>query len=67
MYTDEIVEDVRRARDDFARQYDYDITRICDAIRIRQSASSRPVVSRATAKQKLGGKNRIGYKLEPVT
>lgn len=46
MYKDEIVDEVRKARDDFARQYDYDISRICDAIRIRQSESSRPVVSR---------------------
>ncbi len=66
MYKDEIVDEVRKARDDFARLYDYDISRIYDAIRVRQSESPRPVVSRVTRKRKLHNNVSIDHELESV-
>ena len=43
---DEIVEEVRRVRDEFAAKYNYDIAAICAAIRELQNARGREVVTR---------------------
>ena len=47
---DPIVDEVRKARDEYARQFDYDLKAICRDLRKRQDASGRRVVSFA-AKQ----------------
>lgn len=38
---DEIVEEVRRERDQYAKQFDYDVRRLSDDLRKRESASGR--------------------------
>ena len=43
---DEIVEEVRKARDEFAARYNYDISAICAAIREIQNTSGRKIVTR---------------------
>ena len=43
---DEIVEEVRKARDEFAARHNYDISAICAAIRELQNTSGRKIVSR---------------------
>lgn len=64
MYRDEIVDEVRKVRDEFARKYDYDISRICDAIRARQSQSNREIVSRSgeTKKPQIAGDRPVVVK-----
>ncbi len=45
---DPIVEEVRKARDEYARQFDYDLKAICRDLRERQNAGGRRVVSFVT-------------------
>ncbi len=42
---DTIVEEVRRIRDDFARQFNYDLHAMCDDLRREQQLSDAVVVS----------------------
>ncbi|OHB64456.1 MAG: hypothetical protein A2Y76_05675 [Planctomycetes bacterium RBG_13_60_9] len=42
---DPIVEEVRRARDAHAKQFNYDLDAICEDLRKREKASGRPTVS----------------------
>jgi hypothetical protein len=42
---DPIVEEVRRARDAHARQFNYDLDAICADLKKREEASGRPTVS----------------------
>ncbi len=42
---DKIVEEVRRAREDYARQFDFDLDAICRDLRRKQESSGVPVVS----------------------
>jgi hypothetical protein len=42
---DPIVEEVRKARDEYARQFDYDLKAICQDLKKQQDASGRKVVS----------------------
>ena len=44
-WNDEIVEEVRRVRDEYAAKFDYDISAICADIRKKQVESGRKVVS----------------------
>ena len=44
MYDDPIVAEIRRLRDDYARQFDYDLDRICRDLKERQSRSKRKLV-----------------------
>lgn len=44
-WKDEIVEEVREARDKHAAKFDYDISAICADIRRKQEASGRKIVS----------------------
>jgi hypothetical protein len=46
MWTDEIVEEVRRARAEHAAQHGNDLRRIFQDLKRKQDASSRQVVSR---------------------
>ncbi len=41
---DPIVEEVRAARDAIARQFDYDVEKLAEALRARQAESGRPAV-----------------------
>lgn len=42
---DPIVEEVRRARDAHAKQFNYDLDAICEDLRKREQASGRPTIS----------------------
>ena len=44
-WNDEIVDEVRRVREEHAEKFNYDISAICADIRRKQAASSRRVVS----------------------
>lgn len=46
MIEDPIVQEVRAARDEYARQFNYDLKAIVRDLRLRQQAEGRPVVSR---------------------
>ena len=45
MTEDPIVEEVRRARDDYAKSFHYDLDAICRDLQQKQTQSGRPVVS----------------------
>ena len=45
MIKDPIVEEVRKARDDYARKFNYDLDAICRDIQKRQNRSKRKLVS----------------------
>ena len=45
MWTDPIVAEVRRAREEYSARYQHDIKAICRAAREEQARSGRPVVS----------------------
>ncbi len=47
MYKDEIVEEVRRIKEEHAAEYGYDIEAMCRALRAKQKKSGRKVVSPA--------------------
>ncbi len=47
MWKDEIVEEVRQARDEYAAQFNYDIAAICADIRQRQQLTGRNVVKQS--------------------
>jgi len=42
---DEIVDEVRKAREDYARQFDFDLDAICRDLRQKQQAGGQRVVS----------------------
>lgn len=44
-WNDEIVEEVRRVREEHAAKFDYDISAICADIRRKQAESGRKIVS----------------------
>jgi len=44
-WTDPIVEEVRRVRDEHAAKFRYDLGALCDNLRKEQNASKRKVVS----------------------
>lgn len=50
MIHDLIVAEVRRVRDEYARQFDYDIRAICADLRRQQQSSGRIVVDRSGIK-----------------
>jgi hypothetical protein len=45
MYKDEIVEEVRAAREEYARQFNFDLEAICRDLREREKTSGHKVVS----------------------
>ncbi len=45
MIDDPIVAEVRKARDEYARRFDYDLDAICKDLQEKQSQSGRKVVS----------------------
>ncbi len=45
MYRDEIVEEVRRIKEEHAAEYGYDIEAMCRALREKQKKNGRKVVS----------------------
>lgn len=42
---DAIVDEVRKAREDYARRFDFDLDAICVDLRQKQQASGAPVMS----------------------
>lgn len=52
-WNDEIVDEVRRVRDEYAKQFNYDIAAICADIRQKQAASKRKVVAVSNKKDKV--------------
>ena len=44
-WNDEIVEEVRRTRDEYAAKFNYDISAICADIRRKQKESGRKVIA----------------------
>jgi hypothetical protein len=46
MIRDPIVEEIRRYRQEHSEKYDYDLKKICEALRSRQTMSKKKVVSR---------------------
>ena len=62
MYTDPIIEEIRRFRDEYAARFNYDVKAMLADIRRRQKESGRRTVSRppkriATAKHSAAGRN----------
>ena len=45
MWKDPVVEEIRAIRDDYARQFDYDIEAICRDLRAREAHCGHEVVS----------------------
>lgn len=45
MTNDPIVEEVRKAREEYAKQFDFDLSAICRDLRERESRSGQPLVS----------------------
>ncbi len=45
MWVDEIVEETRKARDEYAAKFDYDIAAIVADVKEKERHSGRPVVS----------------------
>jgi hypothetical protein len=45
MIDDPIVAEVRKARDEYARRFNYDLDAICDDLQQKQTQSGRPLVS----------------------
>ena len=52
---DAIVDEVRKAREDYARQFDFDLDAICRDLRQKQQAGGRRVVSLPPRRPKLVG------------
>jgi len=44
-WSDEIVEEVRRVREEHAAKFDYDISVICADIRAKQAKSDRKIIT----------------------
>ena len=49
---DPIVEEVRRARESHAKQFNYDLDAICEDLRKREKTSGHPTVSLAPKRAK---------------
>lgn len=45
MWQDPIVEEVRRHREEYAKQFNYDLHAICEDLRRKEQASGRNLVS----------------------
>lgn len=45
MQDDPIVEEVRKAREDYAKQFDFDLDAICDDLQKKQMKSGKKAVS----------------------
>nr|VFJ48427.1 MAG: hypothetical protein BECKDK2373B_GA0170837_102047 [Candidatus Kentron sp. DK] len=45
MWRDPIVEEIHKTREEYARQFDYDVDAICKDIQIKQANSGRKLVS----------------------
>ncbi len=62
MIRDPIVEEIRQYRQEHSAKYGYDLKKICEALRSRQSESKKKVVSRGPrlAKQADGSWNQRG-------
>lgn len=52
IWNDEIVEEVRRVRDEYAAKFNYDISAICADIRQKQKAGGREIITSTKHKSK---------------
>jgi hypothetical protein len=43
-YSDPIVDEVRAARDAIAKEFDYDIEKLAEALKVREAKSGRTIV-----------------------
>ncbi len=57
IWNDEIVDEVRKVRDEHAAKFDYDISAICADIRKKQIESRRKVVANKTNFEKESAEN----------
>ncbi|MCM0591521.1 MAG: hypothetical protein ACSI46_19325 [Gloeotrichia echinulata DVL01] len=46
MWTDEILEEIYKIREEHARAFNYDLKAICDDLRQRQATSGRTIISK---------------------
>ena len=56
---DEIVDEVRKAREDYARQFNFDLEAICRDLRLKQQAGGRRVVSLPPRRPKAVGHGNV--------
>ena len=54
MHEDEIVKETRRLRDEYAKQFDYDLDLIFEDLQKKQEASGRKYISFSDKKVKTG-------------
>ena len=59
MYRDEIVEEVRAAREAYARQFNFDLDAICEDLRAKEEAGGRTVVSLPHRKPRVEKGNEV--------
>jgi len=50
MWQDPIVEEIHRARDEYAKKFNYDLRAICEDLREKQETSGIKIVSRPPRK-----------------
>ena len=60
MIDDPIVAEVRKARDEYARRFNYDLDAICKDLQQKQAQSGRKVVSFPPKRPKSAGAGRGG-------
>ena len=65
MFDDPIVNEVRAARDEFARRFDYDLAAICEELRRLERESGRTYVS-FPPRPSLAGAPPAATKHEPI-
>lgn len=53
---DKIIDDIHKTREDIAKEFDYNIRKLLEAARKKQSKSDHPVVSLQTTRQKSAGR-----------
>ncbi len=46
MWSDEVLEEIYRIREEHAKAFNYDLKAICDDLRSRQAASGRQLISK---------------------
>jgi hypothetical protein len=53
MWRDPIVEEIHKIREEYARQFDFDIDAICNDIQLKQAESGRELISFPARKPKV--------------
>jgi hypothetical protein len=55
MYTDPVLDEIRKFRDEYAARFNYDLKAILEDIRLRQKESGRETVSRPPKRRPITG------------